>query len=126
MTVKETNKQQPKCLICPNSIDMPEVFICLQCKNQCLPKYDVEIKSDCCNSNVDVISRITCSEKCHNKFIELMERQYGKVKKVTDIETGISHAVPIRDIIEKGLNHEDLLKYPVYQNREVYDDKVYN
>ncbi|GAF67782.1 unnamed protein product, partial [marine sediment metagenome] len=33
-------------------------------------------------------------------------------KKVVDIETGRTHMVPTRDIIENGLRHQDLKNYP--------------
>ena len=38
----------------------------------------------------------------------------GKFKKVIDIETGLEHKVPIKDLIEKGLTHEELQHYPIY------------
>jgi hypothetical protein len=54
----------------------------------------------------------TCSEKCHKKFIEDMERKFGPYKKVVDEETGKAYKVPTRLILEQGLKHEDLKKFP--------------
>ena len=69
-----------------------------------------------CGSSIDSdIPRITCSVSCHEEFIELMEKELGKDKKVVDSETQIIYRVPLRDIIEKGIKQEDLHKYPVWK-----------
>lgn len=45
-----------------------------------------------------------------------MEREFGIYKRVVDIETGKTHRVSTRDIIEKGLRHQDLKKYPEWRD----------
>lgn len=62
--------------------------------------------------------RMTCSENCHEEFIKFCEEQYGVTKKVVDSTTGIVYNVPTREIIEKGLSHEDLHNYPVCEKDE--------
>ena len=56
----------------------------------------------------------TCSEECHRELVEKIVREFGEYKKVVDVETGKIYKVPTRDIIEKGLKHEDLIKYPLW------------
>ena len=43
-------------------------------------------------------------------MVDRLEREFGIYKKVVDIETGKIHRVPTRDIIEKGLRHQDDLQ----------------
>lgn len=57
---------------------------------------------------------LTCSEECHERLVEKLIRKFGEFKRVVDAETGKAHRVPIRDIIERGLKHEDLAKYPLW------------
>ena len=59
--------------------------------------------------------RVTCSDKCHENLVETLENEFGIYKKVVDIETGKTHRVPIRDIIEKGLGQQDLRRYPEWR-----------
>lgn len=63
--------------------------------------------------------KMTCSEGCHEEFVEFCEEQYGISKKVIDQTTGISYKVPTRDIIEKGLKWKDLPNYPQWEEKEV-------
>lgn len=62
-----------------------------------------------------ITNKMTCSDDCHEMFVEFCEEQYGITKKVIDQTTGISYKVPTRDIIEKGLKWEDLPKYPRWE-----------
>ena len=55
---------------------------------------------------------VTCSDECHEKLVDRMEHEFGIYKKVVDLETGKTHRVPTRDIIEKGLRQQDLRRYP--------------
>ena len=66
-----------------------------------------------------IANKMTCSDNCHEKFIEFCEGQYGISKKVVDQTTGISYKVPTRDIVEKGLKWKDLTKYPRWEEVEV-------
>jgi len=52
-------------------------------------------------------------------LVDRLEREFGIYKKVVDIETGKSHRVPTRDIIEKGLRYQDLKSYPEWRNGTV-------
>lgn len=66
-----------------------------------------------------ITCKITCSDDCHEKFVEFCEAQYGTSKNVVDQTTGVSYKVPTRDIIEKGLKWEDLTNYPLWEENEV-------
>ena len=57
----------------------------------------------------------TCSEACHKKFVFGLICHFGKHKRVIDAVTGKAYRVPTRDIIEKGLRHADLVKYPEWK-----------
>lgn len=61
---------------------------------------------------------VTCSDGCHEKLVDRLEREFGIYKKVVDIETGKTHRVPTRDIIEKGLKYRDLKNYPEWRDKE--------
>ncbi len=58
--------------------------------------------------------RLTCSDDCHEKAVDFIESQYGYYKKVVDAVSGITYRVPVRDIIELGLKHSDLVNYPAW------------
>ena len=58
---------------------------------------------------------MTCSDDCHEKLVYVLEKEYGIYKKVVDLETGKTHKVPTRDIIERGLKHTDLKNYPEWR-----------
>ena len=60
-------------------------------------------------------SRVTCSDECHEKLVDKLESEFGIYKKVVDIETGKTHRVPTREIIEKGLRQKDLRRYPIWR-----------
>ena len=66
-----------------------------------------------------ITGKMTCSDLCHEKFIEFCEGQYGISKKVVDQTTGISYKVPTKDIVEKGLKWKDLAKYPRWEENEI-------
>lgn len=72
-----------------------------------------------CNGPKDNITYMTCGQKCHDIFIEFCEKKFGESKRVIDIHTGISHMVPTRDIIEKGLRHDNLKNYPIWKDGEI-------
>jgi hypothetical protein len=59
---------------------------------------------------------LTCSDDCHEKFVYRLEQEYGIYKKVVNLETGKTHKVPIRDIIEGGLRQIDLKNYPEWRD----------
>ncbi len=61
---------------------------------------------------------VTCSEECHEKLIHRLEQKFGIHKKVVDIETGKTHKVPTRDIIERGLKYGDIKNYPEWRDSD--------
>ena len=63
-------------------------------------------------------TRVTCSDDCHEKLIQILENDFGVYKKVVNMETGKTHKVPTRDIIERGLEQKDLKKYPKWGDNE--------
>lgn len=120
-----SNINKKKCAICEKSIDIERLTICINCGNLCADvianviesknSYALaDLKSDCCNTDIKISSKTTCSDKCHEKLLEIFENEFGKFKKVTDITTEISYKVPTKDIIEKGLQWADLPKYPIW------------
>jgi len=58
--------------------------------------------------------KVTCSDDHHEELIHRFELNFGVFKRVTDLETGTMHKVPLRDIIEKGIRQEDLKTYPEF------------
>jgi hypothetical protein len=125
--IKFENQIRGKCIICDNQINAQVVCICLTCQNKCeviikpvpheqepsnnLPGF-VDVKSRCCNSDVNIHSKSTCSKQCHEDLVNELERLYGKYKRIEDIHTGKAYRVPTRDIIEYGVNYLDLVGYP--------------
>lgn len=63
---------------------------------------------------------LTCSENCHEIFIERLIAQFGEYKKVVRMSTGIAYRVPTRDIIERGIREEELDQYPQWEEVESY------
>ncbi|KKK76976.1 hypothetical protein LCGC14_2858230 [marine sediment metagenome] len=59
-------------------------------------------------------SRLTCSDDCHEKAVDIIEGQFGVYKKVVDAVSGNIYRVPVRDIIELGLKQQDLKNYPAW------------
>lgn len=66
--------------------------------------------------------RLTCSDDCHEKLVYRLERDFGVYKKVVDLETGKTHRVLTRDIVERGLRQIDLKNYPEWRENE---DSIY-
>lgn len=62
--------------------------------------------------------RATCSEDCHEKFVDRCEKEFGAYKKIIDLTTGLTHKVPTRTIIEKGIKQVDLHGYPLWPKEE--------
>lgn len=73
-----------------------------------------------------ITGKMTCSDDCHEKFVEFCEGQYGISKKVVDQTTGISYKVPTRDIIEKGLKWKDLTNYPRWKKMRLLKKEIKN
>lgn len=58
----------------------------------------------------------TCSEKCHKELVKKLVKKFGEFKKIVDAETGKAYRVPTADIVEHGLRHQDLKKYPMWED----------
>jgi len=121
--IKFGNIEKGLCVICERHIETPVVWICGRCLKPCEvdtsrilenkgDKMLIDAKSRCCNADIRSIGRVTCSEKCHDRFVKKLEMEFGEVKQVIDSTTGIAYKVPTRDIIERGLIWQDLPKYP--------------
>jgi len=116
------NAKKYLCVICGEHIELSSVWICRRCFQQCeiddfriiekiKDKMFLDIKSKCCDADVQSVGRLTCSDGCHEEFVKRLEREFGETKKVIDDITGTAYKVPTRDIIERGLTWQDLPKY---------------
>ncbi|MBA7519919.1 hypothetical protein ES705_12007 [subsurface metagenome] len=56
--------------------------------------------------------QFTCSDACHEELANRLIAKYGEFKKVVRDSTGEAFKVPTRDIIEKGVQEQDLDQYP--------------
>jgi len=82
----------------------------------------VEFVCIICNRQYEAAkgSRIlTCSDECHEKLVKILVQKLGEYKKVCSIATGKCYRVPTRTIIEKGLTHEDLVKFPEWKEETI-------
>ncbi len=55
----------------------------------------------------------TCSAECHETFITRMEERFGTHKRITSLETGLTHLIPTRVIVERGIRSDELTNYPL-------------
>ena len=110
-------KHLPICLVCKKGIENPGYCFCRKCRNPCevdtedTPSPTIEVKSTCCQSDVDVNTRTTCSEACHEKLIQELEAEWGK-NKVVVAPGGSKHLVPLRHIVEHGLQGHEVTCFP--------------
>ena len=74
----------------------------------------MDAKSVCCNWDIVINNKITCSNFCHDQYIFKKIAEVGLFKKVVDIVSGITYRVPTKIIIEQGLRQQDLKNYPVW------------
>ena len=115
------------CVACGQLIPDQGVCICRSCRRVCrvtmgpaspspVPEDSVyallDVKSECCGADVDVQTKVTCSDTCHEVLVADIERKFGAEKIVVDIATGRKHRVPTRVLIERGLRTEELPQYP--------------
>ncbi len=59
---------------------------------------------------------MTCSDACHEKLIRRLIAEFGEFKKVVRAATGVAYKVPTRDIIEKGIQEQELDQYPKWED----------
>jgi len=121
--VNWANQVRNLCVCCDKPLLDNSYWICKRCGKPCQvkilkeleggEKYKLlDVKSECCIADVENMRKSTCSDQCHDKLVEDLEKSFGKDKKVVDIVTGKTHRVPTKQIIENGLNQNDLYKYP--------------
>jgi len=68
-----------------------------------------------CSQEYDGGRAQTCSDSCHNEFVNRLVKKYGEFKKIVRNSTGEAFKVPTRDILEKGINEQDLDRYPRWE-----------
>lgn len=116
--IKWKNKDLNLCVICDKPLTSNSFWRCQKCSKTSEITYkhvkdDIyDIKSVCCNFDVDNNQSVTCSVQCHQSLVDIMVKEKGEFKLVTDIHTLKTHKVPMRDIIEFGIKYSDLAKYP--------------
>ena len=122
--IKFENVKNNLCVICDNTLDNVGGPICLNCNQRCeinipdnLPEGYVsfDAKSKCCNSDFEINTKTTCSEKCHDIFINECEKLFGKFKKVVG-PSGVDRMIPTKDIIEKSISGSEIDNYPVWKD----------
>ena len=116
-----------RCVACGQLIPDQGVCICRSCRRVCRvtmgpaspppvpedPVYALlDVKRECCGADVDVQTKVTCSDPCHEVLVADIERKFGAEKIVVDIATGKRHRVPTRVLIERGLPTKELPQYP--------------
>jgi len=60
----------------------------------------------------------TCSEACHQRFIDALVKQFGEFKRVVDERTGKAYRVPTRYILEHGLKYDELPNFPEWKDEQ--------
>jgi hypothetical protein len=121
ITIKPDNVQKHLCVICDKFIDRGSYWQCKKCNKVCqITMTDIEkpkledIKSACCDADVNNHQNITCGDDCHSKFVEKMLVEFGDYKKITDESSGISYKVPTKQIVEEGITQKQLKDFPVW------------
>lgn len=116
--IKWKNESLNLCVMCDQSLTSSSFWTCQKCSNSAEITHkhvtgDIyDIKSVCCNFDVTNNKSITCSVQCHKDLVDVMIKESGEFKMITDIHTQKTHKVPTRDIIEFGINYSDLGRYP--------------
>ncbi len=114
------NVKDNLCIVCKVSLESPSYYICNKCNKVCkivcnpISVEIMDVKSGCCNADIESHQKITCGENCHEKFIIKMLQEQGLFKKVVDMDSGIAYKVSTRLIIEEGLRQKDLKNYPIW------------
>jgi len=117
--IKWKNESLNLCVICDQSLTSNSFWTCQKCSKPSEITYrhvtddTFDVKSTCCNFDVDNNQSITCSVQCHQLLVNIMIKEKGEFKMITDIHTKKTHKVPLRDIIEFGIKYDDLGKYPI-------------
>ena len=122
ITIKPDNVEKHLCIVCDKLINTSSYWECKKCNKICqiivtsTTESDLtEIKSTCCQDEVDDHQNITCSELCHYRFVKKMLEEFGEYKKITDTNSGKSYKVPTKLIIEEGVRQEQLKNFPLWE-----------
>jgi hypothetical protein len=118
-----------KCVICSSELKDRGYYYCVRCKNPAEIEFRplaggprmvqlnpmlflADAKSKCCHEDLEVRTRITCSDKCHKHFVTGLIKQFGEFKLVVDQSSGKSYKVPTKDLVERSLRFSNLRSYP--------------
>lgn len=55
---------------------------------------------------------VTCSDVCHQRWIDTLIARYGETSEIRHLETDKVYLVPTRVILERGITGADLHHYP--------------
>jgi len=120
--IKYQNVEKNLCVICDIPLKTISFVVCQKCNAistfdyKIIGEHVLDLKSTCCNADVNVQQKITCSELCHIRFVDLLIEEKGDYQKVIDVESGKAHKVPTPLIIENGITLMDLKCYPLWKN----------
>ncbi len=134
--IKWINSEAGLCVMCDRRVGKAGHYVCLSCNRPCevdfrklggdpqAPRtlqlnavlFLADLKSRCCNYDVEVLSQITCSDDCHEDFVVALCAQFGEFKKIVGPD-GVARKVPTRTIIEKGLRTADLKRFPAWSDQ---------
>ena len=118
--IKYQNVEKNLCVICDNTLKTISFVVCQKCNAvstfdyKIIGEHVLDLKSTCCNSDVNVQQKITCSDLCHNRFVDFLIEEKGEYQKVIDAQSGKAHKVPTRLIIEEGITQRDLKTFPLW------------
>ncbi len=119
------NVKNNLCLMCDTSLGSSSYYTCNKCSKICkvnfhtVSKEIMDVKSVCCNADIQSNNKITCGSKCHEKFVLKMIKKYGLYKKVMDQQTNTAYKIPTRLIIEDGVTQKELKNYPVWNSTNI-------
>ena len=133
------NVPKGRCVFCSSELKDRGLYYCLKCGNVTEVEFQplgggpkmiqinpvlflADARSKCCRADLEVRTRITCSEKCHRLFVRALVSQFGEFKRVMDQTTEKSYRVPTKDIIEKGLKWHALARYPEWDDNPTQPD----
>lgn len=106
------------CVICKNKLKDSGYYLCNKCNKVCEINYTkisddvMDVKSKCCNSDIEMSNIITCGKHCHDLFVIKKIVEDGLFKKIIDATSGIAYKIPTKLIIEEGIRQQDLKKFP--------------
>ncbi|WP_174591897.1 hypothetical protein [Methanocella conradii] len=139
LSITWENVPRGRCVVCSSELKDRGFFYCLRCGGVAEIEFHplgggpkmiqinpvlflADARSKCCGAELEVRTRITCSDKCHRLFVRVLISQFGEFKRLVDQSTGKSYRVPTKEIIEKGLKWRDLTRYPEWSTKQQEED----